>query len=266
MSWRVGSAGIFIVEPTRPSSGVQTLIAEAKKLARDLGLDSRSRKAETISVVGGPGRKAEVLTPTDAGGLYKRLHLEPTLVLAFTAILVRRDPSRNPPTRRDAIRLEDFVRYKAPYHLARGVEDLRDALGRLSEWCTEVGCDGDGDPRIIPLHLFPTLKYPDRLADPAETSRFNAEHGAAAERTDAKGRSWKRASRRAYHGQGDRYVAGELLPEGMHWDVSGFGRDGVLANCENVWVVKDPRSYLNIYPDGHVRLPARHRARRVWPR
>lgn len=110
------------------------------------------------------------------------------------------------------------------------------------------------------------LTHPDRLADREGAKDFNAAYGPAAERIDAKERIWARASRTAYHGQGDCFVAGELLPEGMHWDVSGFGRGAILANAARVWKIKDPRSYLNIYPNGHVRPPSRRGASRVWPR
>jgi hypothetical protein len=259
------TAGVFVIEPFRASQEVDRLVRLAKAKSAEMGLELRVRKAESISIAGG-SRRAEALSPGDAGGLYKRLHLAPTLVLCFRAVFVRRDPSRNPPTKRDAISLERFVDYKSIFCLAQESRGLLAAFDRFSLWRSEVFCDGDSDPRILPLHIFATVTHPDRLAEREGTKAFNAAYGPAAERIDSRGRIWARASRTAYHGQGDCFVAGELLPEGMHWDVSGFGRGAILANAARVWKVKDPRSYLNIYPDGHVRLSGKRGVSKVWPR
>jgi hypothetical protein len=264
MTWG-DPAGVFVIEPFRASQEVDRLVRLAKEKSDEMGLDLRARKAECISIAGG-SRRAEVLSPDDAGGLYKRLHLTPTLVLCFRAVFVRRDPSRNPPTKRDAISLKRFVDYKSMFCLAQERRGLLAAFDRFSSWRSEVFCDGEGDPRILPFHIFATVTHPDRLADREGASAFNAAYGPAAERIDAKERIWTRASRTAYHGRDDCFVAGELLPEGMHWDVSGFGRGAILTNAARVWKVKDPRSYLNIYPDGHVRPPNRRGVSKVWPR
>lgn len=264
MTWG-DPAGVFVIEPFRASQEVDRLVRLAKGKSDEMGLELRVRKAERIPIAG-EGRRAEVLSPDDAGGLYKRLHLAPTLVLCFRAVLIRRDPSRNPPTKRDAISLKRFVNYKSMFCLAQERRGLLAALDRFSSWRSDVFCDGDSDPRILPLHMFATATHPDRLADREGAKAFNAAYGPAAERIDARARIWTRASRTAYHGQGDCFVAGELLPEGMHWDVSGFGRGAILANAARVWRVKDPRSYLNIYPDGHVRPPNRRGVSKVWPR
>lgn len=264
MTWG-NPAGVFVIEPFRASQEVDRLVRLAKEKSDEMDLELRARKAERISIAGGD-RHAEVLSPDDAGGLYKRLHLAPTLVLCFRAVFVRRDPSRNPPTQRDAISLKRFVDYKSVFCLAQESRALLAAFDRFSAWRSEVCCDGDSDPRILPLHIFATAAHPDRLADGEGTRAFNAKYGPASERIDAKQRIWTRASRTAYHGRGNRFVAGKLLPEGMHWDVSGFGRGAILANAARVWKVRDPRSYLNICPDGHVRPPTGKGVSKVWPR
>jgi len=264
MTW--SNAGrVVVIEPSRASREVDELIRLAKTKAEEMGLEIRARKAQRISIAGG-SRPAEVLSSGDAGALYRDLHLNPTLVLSFRAVFIRRDPSRDPPTTRDAISLEQFVAYKSVFCLAQERQGLLRALVRLSAWSSEVACEGDGDPRILPFHIFATVTHPDRLADREGVKSFNAAYGPAGERIDAKERSWSRASRTAYHGHGDCLVAGELLPEGMHWDVSGFGRGAILANAERVWKIRDSRGYVNIYPNGSVRPPTRGFVSKVWPR
>jgi hypothetical protein len=257
---------VVAVVPQSSSRQIEELLAEVRSVAGARDWPIAVRRTRRVRLAGeGWERGAELLTPADAMGLYRRLHRSPTLVLAFAAAMVRRDPSRDPPVRRAAIGLEEFVAYKGVFGLIRGRDDTADVFARFSAWNSEVRCDGEADPRILPLQVFGLGPRQPDLATGEGTTAFREQHGPPAFRTDSDGVEWRRADRNAFHGGSSLLVAGCDLPAGLHWDVSRRGRSIRLANSSQVWRLKGNRAYVNVYPDSHIRPPKMAGVRQVWP-
>ncbi len=204
-----------------------------------------------------------VLSPEDASHLYRRLHIAPTLVVSVGSALVSTDPSRNPPNRRASRTLEEFVTYKAVFALVRNRADVGTAFDEFELWAQAVNCEGQGDPKVLPLHVFDQGSVAFDLSDPAGMKGFRRRFGSANDREDDSGRRWENGTP---HGREALRVAGCELPVGAHWDVSVAGGSFRLLSAREVWEVKSP-GYLNVYPDEHVRGPSKYRrqVRRLWP-
>ena len=210
-----------------------------------------------------PERKVNVLRPDHASGVYSDLHRTRVLVLAFTAVLVRRDPSRDPPVRRAALTLEQFVAYKGTYGLIRGNSSVDESFDRFKAWRAQADCTGERDPRVLPLHVFDGDTVDLDLNTSAGAAAFRRQFGPPRRRIDAGRKIWTRAERRAYHGFVELEVAGVGFTPGMHWDV-GSTRQARLLTSHQVWKLRGKRSYLNVYPNEYVR--AGRDAMRVWPK
>jgi hypothetical protein len=176
------------------------------------------------------------------------------LVLAFTAVFVRRDPSTMPPVRRHLLTLEAFVRHKSAFGLVRGKTDVEAVFQEFSTWRGSATCSGENDPRILPLHSFETDLDPTILGTSTGDRTFRDRHGPATHRTDDNGRVWDRADRGAYHAIDLQIVAGHRLPDGMHWDVTAGRSTGArLVAPHEVWKLSGARAHLNAYPDAYLR-------------
>jgi hypothetical protein len=258
---------VFAVVPGRGSTQIEQLLDAVRTLADERDWPVSVRRTESVRVAGeGWERRAELLRPEDAAGLYREIHRTPTLVVAFAAAMVRRDPSRDPPVRRAALGLEEFVAYKAPFGLIRGHTDPARIVAGFETWLAGVHCDGDADPRALPLHVFDAGPRCPDLSAAEGAAAFAAQHGHASGRTDADGVDWRRADPRAFHGGKALEVAGRVLPAGFHWDVSRRRGEVRLTTAEAVWKLAGKGTYLNVYPDAHVRAPKDPRVRRVWPK
>lgn len=205
-----------------------------------------------------------VLQPNDAAELYRMLHRGPVLVAAFSSAFISTDPSRDPPTKREARSLESFVAYKATYGLLRADRDVTALFERFAQWNGNVRCDGPADPRVLPLHVFDRGSDDVDLDTSAGAEHFRRGFGAPGRRLDRSGRIW---SMGVAHGREALRVAGCDLPPGVHWDVSVKQKASLVANANEIWRI-DRDGYLNVYPDAGIRGPAnvrRKAARRVWP-
>jgi hypothetical protein len=204
-----------------------------------------------------------VLDPLDASNMYRDMHRASTIVCAFASALVSRDPSREPPNRNMARTLEEFVAYKAAYGLIRGAGEVSELFDEFEDWRTGVHCSGPADPRALPLHVFdPGAKALD-LSREGDARRFAQRFGRSSRRQDDSGRIWQSG---VAHGQEALRVSGLELPAGTHWDVSVWRDSTRVANAREVWKVARG-SYVNVYPDEHIRKPVARRgraARRVW--
>lgn len=215
-------------------------------------------------MLGGSGRRLNVMGAEDASVLYKMCHRAPTLVVALASAWISIDPSRTPPNRRAGRSLESFVAYKALYGLVRADADVPSLFDRFRVWQGEEHCNGPSDPRILPLHVFDAGSEPHDLHTKSGCTRFRHAFGRPSERKDHSGRIWASGTP---HGTDVLQVAGSDLPKGMHWDVSGERAGCRVANASEIWRLKRS-GYVNVYPNEHVRPPRRNRsnkARRVWP-
>jgi len=124
------AAALVLVRPDRESADVRSLVTHARKTARHAGVPlAKTFRAQRGTVAGewfaGP---VQFLEPNDAQDLYRRMHRSRVLVLSFTRIYVRRDPSRQPVVRRAALELGEFVDHKAEFALIRTPAELAAAL------------------------------------------------------------------------------------------------------------------------------------------
>jgi hypothetical protein len=209
-------------------------------------------------------RKADFIEPLDARTLYRALHREAVLVLALGAVFVRRDPQRDPPARRQAVKLETFVAHKASYGLVRGSNDIIEAVADFEAASRSApACTGIDDPRALPLHVFETEADWGDLGDPACDRRFASRYGRPASRCDDGSKYWERA--RHFHGGLSLTISRTQLPAGAHWDVSIDRGRATLYTTDEVWHLRSGRQeYVAVYPNAYVRRPGRSRCRCVW--
>jgi hypothetical protein len=252
---------IIAPEAKRESTEQAALRVEALRLAKAKGIVAHVRRTKHHVIEGGPDaqKRFDLVQPRDAGELYGAMHRQWVLVLTVGACFVRSDPSEDPTRWRHARRLDDYVRYKAAYGLAREPGDPARILASFAHWPAELGsCLDERDPRVLPLHVFDNSRVWSDLDEDAGLSTFAATYGREARRKDTNGRPWVAAS--VGHGRTSLTVSGLTLRQGFHWDVRG-GSTERLTTCHEVWKV-NTGGYANVYPDAHVR--AGDRCRRVW--
>lgn len=266
----VGATGyrrVWFVATEGGSEDQELLLRSARRACSDHGWLFGVRRTSTERILGGSekDRPYRLLRGRDAWDIYRSLHANPCLVLASHRALVKSDPSQSPATLRELVPLSDFVEHKAFYALARGEEEVREAIEALGRWPGEDCCEDERDPRALPLHVFdPTTAWPSLWSEVGRLD-FERRYGVkGSARRDFAGRVWERPS--ALHGSPDGtgnplVVAGRTMPTGYHWDVQrGRGKERI-TNTHEVWLV-GPGGYLNIYPNAHIRTGSR--SRRVW--
>lgn len=208
-----------------------------------------------------------LLEPQNAQALYDSLHRTRCLVLEVQGhrAHARLRPEVPRPTVRQLVTLTRLCSHKA--------RTRRIPPGRLpsnwsagfEEWCTRVQCEGESDPRCLPLHAFsadPGLQ--EGLGQATGRQEFAKRYGPASRRTDDRGRAWK-SPRRAHHGREVLQVSGFQLATGFHWDVEGTSpkRPWMLRTTAEVWRTRGP-GHLNVYPNAVVRAGGKG-SRRVFP-
>lgn len=259
------SREIWLVIPERESPDQVALRMDLVATAQQVGYGTpRVRRARECRVQGGEEtrRKYQVLIPRDAHDLYSAMHRSLLLLVTTASCYVRQDPSADPTTRRKLIRLEDYCRYKAAFGVARGPGDPRRHIEAFFDWPAENSCDGIQDPRILPLHVFDPRMVWDELHSAGQATLFSGRFGSASRRADHCMRVWQTAT--LGHGRDALVVSGTTLPVGFHWDVQrGRGQDRLVTSHE-VWKLKSPSAYCNVYPDEYVRGLEQRGARRVW--
>lgn len=260
---------IVVVSRQRESEDQKSLRKKIATEAVRLGLPIlKTIRVEDHRVVGGEekDRLFPLLKPEDARWLYSKLHEFEIAVLAVNQAYVRRDPSTLPARKKQLISVERFIRYKGYWGLVRNARDVSEHLQEFRRSAEKIRCDGYDDARILPLHIFYCSQEWAHLDDPTEQQRFISEHGQSGKRTDCAGAYWtKPKGQAARHGGLALCVGGYQLQQGFHWDVSADSEVTVYFPDE-VWKLRR-RGYLNIYPDGHLRVVAKNPgSRRVWPR
>ena len=256
---------VVVVRPQTPGPMLDRLIRELMDETRRLGLALVVLKARTTRADRDWKQKpVEVLDPADAERLYRLLHHGAVLVTAVTSIFVLRDPRLARVREKDVLRLEDFVEHKAGFLLVNGRTDVAALEATFLSWRTMVRCEGQDDPRVLPLHTFDADGPCPDLAHAAGRKAFASRYGTGVLRTDLTGREWARAT--ALHGREVVTIAGCRLRPGFHWDVAYRKGSGTLLCANAVWRLPS-RGYANVYPDGGVRggstdVPA---IKKIWP-
>jgi hypothetical protein len=258
---------LILVRRRKEPDYIAALIDSCRKRAASSGYNTVVRYCIDSRLEGaGRSRPVRLLEPNDAHRLYVALHAGPVLVLSFQRVYVRRDPSRNPPAKRIAIDLEDFVRFKGAFGLVMEQAHVAEAFERFEDWCATLGCTGEDDPRALPFHVFRTsyASWP-RLGERSTDREFQRRHGSAGRRRDDGGSTWTRAARGAYHGSPTLHVARAWLTAGMHWDVTATTRKATIHAANAIWRLPRPDAWLSIYPNGSLRRARDSTARQVWP-
>ena len=147
--------------------------------------------------------------------------------------------------------LADFVRFKA--HVVRlpaGPVDVLKHLDACDTWRRDVRCEGGGDPRCLPFHVFTNRTSENTELDkPEQRESFDHVHGPGGRRQDKRGLTW-RLEPAQFHGLERLHVAGRELPRGFHWDVSVDGDPKKIATPTEQWRIS---RYINVSPDAHLR-------------
>lgn len=241
-----------------------TLNQQAAQLGVDLVTRRSSRRR--MSADGNRTRPINILQPADANELYRDLSLRKCYVLSRGSVFVLHDPRRDPPTKRDCLPLRHFVQYKAAF---RTLEDGRDHvadLGMLMALEAPSDCADQHDPRVLPLHVFDKGATSTSLANEEGRKAFRAAYGNRNDWMSPSTGSWSPAAPGARHGlEGPSgkslRVWDYLVPAGFHWDTSAGRQRRTVIAASSVWRV-EPRGYVNIYPNAHIRAGAR--ARELW--
>lgn len=202
-----------------------------------------------------------VLPAAEVVKLYRAAHRRAVAVVQFGSVRVSPNPLTFETTR-TTLPLESVFRYKAFF--VRGLGGTIDnAIASYTQWIDSVECDGDRDPRALPLHQFsPDVDWKD-LHVQTGIEKFQSRHGGPSALIDSDQRPWKRPGLAA-HGQEALVVAGVELPPGFHWDVHGSRNPSRLPAWTELWEFRKG-TYLNVSPDGHVRAGSGGRsARRIF--
>ena len=253
---------VWLVYPAK----MKTALKEARRAIgeeccrRGWRLQERHTKASLAP----SGRALQLVARRDAIAIYRRMHRARVALLLLGQAMIPLDPSRKPRGARHCVTLEKYARYKAFFVRADPSQPggtYLCHLQRFAAWCQTVACDGENDPRCLPLYVFDAEWNGKSRLDTLEgRTQFRFSYGRDSRRTDSRGFEWKPHR----HGRDSLHVAGLYLSPGFHWDVSDVrGRKGAkrIYTAEGVWAIR-PRGHVNIYPDAYVRNGAK--SRMIW--
>ena len=224
--------------------------------ARDWNIQERPAKELPVTA---SGRKRVLISGDDADSLYRRLHVSRVGILCFDRVSVPLDPIVQERTReRLMVDLRAFSLYKFFYSRI-STERPNDWLADFERWHGCVECEGEHDPRCLPLHVFKGEQIGLELASQRE--EFAKRYGSGSVRVDDDKREW-RLSPRDFHGREVAQIAGRDLRPGFHWDVAPLAGSTRIVTTTQVWQVFN---YANVYPNAHVRGRPPD-ARRIYPK
>lgn len=204
----------------------------------------------------------DLLEPRDATAVYKRAHRAAVGILHTPRLRVGIRPIAGRMGKH--ISIERFVRYKSLVRQAipaDGIPAIDTFIEDLNIWASSVECEGEQDPRCMPLHVFDDSRDWLTLDGPAGRTDFKTAYGAGTKR-DREGREWQRA--RVLHTREVLTVAGKALAVGFHWDVQNLRNSPARVSTTNEVFELLPFGYVNVHPDAFVR--GERKARRIWPR
>ena len=232
---------------------------------RQAAVRVRTLRAEErrLTLAGDGRRRIDILNPVDAHELYQRINAVRGCVLSQGSVYVLKDPRRDPSSRRDCLRLAEYVCHKANFQVLEDGHSPSEAAERMLS-APPSDCDALHDPRILPLHVFDSNTHSSQLRTPAGRDRFRRDHekrgGLWSSPSTA---TWTQADARAWHGGRVELRVGDyLLPGGFHWDVAAPRRSVItVMNARSVWKL-ERSGYVNIYPDAYIRTGLQ--AHEVW--
>ena len=209
------------------------------------------RQTRRISSSG--GRVFRVVDVQDATSLYRKIHRARVGVWQIGKAQVSTSPELTPAPKR-VITLRSFLMHKA-FHYTLPEGNFQSAwyssCDKFDEWMNQVGCEGEGDPRCLPLHIFKTKLDLSQLSTEEGRSLFGQTHGPQSSRVDANKLQWRRPGG-PFHGRDALYVSGRSLAKGFHWDVSTKHATQRINTTSEIWEIRRG-GYVNVYPDQHVR-------------
>ncbi len=240
---------LFYPEPRAADTRATRLAIRALCKEREWGYQERPAKFQRLD-----SRPVHLVAPVDAHALYRRLHRVDVacLVMDSADVCIRPDVS-GPSCLRHLRTMRQLTLHKSFYYrYVPGTIDPAAWVDGFESWRTQVGCDGDHDPRSLPLHVF-AVASTEHIEWPATTkgrADFDGRYGAGARRTDSEDHLWV-INRHDFHGREVLQIAGHRLQQGVHWDVQPVdGRPIKVHSLVELW---ETSSYLNVYPDSCFR-------------
>ena len=210
-------------------------------------------RRQTRRIISSEGRIFRVVDVQDATNLYRRIHRSRVGVWQIGKAQVPISPGLAPTPKR-VVTLKGFVTHKAfHYTIPKGkfLSAWRSSRDEFDEWMSRVDCEGEGDPRCLPLHMFASELDLSILATKEGRSVFDECHGPQSNRVDARQVHWRRPLG-SYHGRDVLSIAGRSLAKGFHWDVSTKHSTQRINTTSEIWEIRRG-GYVNVYPDQHVR-------------
>ncbi|MFK4790855.1 hypothetical protein [Microbacterium sp. ZW T5_56] len=246
------TARVFIVAPPlardERSARFEVWRKAAQKLAEEADMAVTTYRLSEVNVRN--EGNFLVMNGIDASKMYQMVHRVNCAVIQIgTDARVPFHP-RDSCQKRNTMELEQFVRYKAVFAKVNGRVGPVDAIGAVSAQLTSLECDGERDPRCLPMHVFDPSH--DHVACPlTDAVKVRARYQGPKIRTDGKSREWG-PPKGIPHGSHELRVRGRVLRAGYHWDVKSAQNTSDLMTTLEIWSMP-PGSYLNVSPDAHVR-------------
>lgn len=194
-------------------------------------------------------RRLHLLGGCDAADIYDLTHTADVAVIQLgEAARVMPHPRQEPSLSR-AISLADFVRHKGFFAAVSSRLSYGDAYDAFADTLELTECDGDRDPRCLPMHVFAPAH--DHTACPlTDADAVKRKYGPPGELTDHRGRAWDRP--RGRHGGGPLRIRGAEIGAGFHWDVASIRTISEMTTTTEIWSLP-PGAYLNVAPNASVR-------------
>lgn len=244
-----GNAEVWLFfAPAPPTADFRRLRRDVLNTCQGAGWGLQARRMEVSG-------ENVTIRLEDAVALYRRLHQVRVAVLVCQElgqagpILPRRVPLQPHSSHPAWLSIRHFVMHKAFFRRLRPGHTGSHWSGSFRHWCTVTGCDGTGDPRCLPLHIFEAASgWRRRLYSSDGRLHFNrhhhADHGGRRDDADL---GWKTDP--TAHRNHVAAVAGQQLPTGFHWDVVNSGEPKLLHTPTGTWKI---RTHVNVRPDGLV--------------
>jgi len=199
------------------------------------------------------GRLFDLILARDAVAVYKRAHRCHVGVLQLLHPEVCTHPEVDFALRTSkVITLRRYVQYKTYLALLLDWSRPEVWIPDFQIWLGAVGCEGEQDPRCLPLHVFKAPGDEDGLDARAARDSFDDKYGPGHNRLDTEDFSW---TVKEAHGIEELHVAGSKLRKGFHWNVepprssSGRSAKRIYTPTEEWEIFR----YVNVAPDAHVR-------------